>query len=485
MTMIYDLIIVGAGPGGSSSAAFAAQKGLSVLVLDRADFPRDKVCGDGLTPQALYWLDRMGCVDEVLTQTKSCIKTCDLFINGELVLTGGFPKDTPYPDFCVLLDRRRFDHILLEHAISAGAEFQPQSSVRDLQWDHDGVRVVMEQLGQRREVKGRLVIGADGVSSVVSRSIGNTLKNGATALSLRAYYRQVNCTGSAIKVFFDERFFPGYGWLFVDEDGFANIGLGYAFDKPFPMLPNLRQVFQDFLAKDLASALKRAETCGAISGGAVSFFKPNHLVADRVMLVGDAANQADPLNGGGIHKAMEGAYVAIETAVEALTAGDCSAAVLRRYQSRWEQQFELDWRTAELFLSVAKNPNLREFCLYVLANIARMTTHDRQFQEFCSGVFSGVISQNMCLVPRALFHALPKNPEAWMALLQLSQKGLVKGPLHFVLDTMASVTKTSTRMAMSPWESLDWTMEVMTKTLRLAQGHFGGGLDPVPSGLVH
>ena len=271
----------------------------------------------------------------------------------------------------------------------------------------------------------------------------------------------------------------------MDEDGFANIGMGYAFEKPFPMLPNLRQVFQDFLAQDLASALRNAELCGTISGGAVSFFKPRHLVADRVMLVGDAANQADPLNGGGIHKAMEGAYVAIEAAAEALAVGDCSAAMLRRYQTRWEQQFELDWRTAELFLSVAKNPNLREFCLLVLANIARMTTHDRQFQEFCSGVFSGVISQNVCLVPRALFHAMPKNPEAWMAILQLNQKGLVKGPLHFALDTMASISKASTRMAMSPWESMGWTMEVITKTLRLAQGHVEGTLEPAPLGLSY
>lgn len=69
--MTYDVIVVGAGPGGSSTAAFTARKGLSTLILDRTDFPRDKVCGDGLTPQALYWLDQLGCIDEVLTHTKS------------------------------------------------------------------------------------------------------------------------------------------------------------------------------------------------------------------------------------------------------------------------------------------------------------------------------------------------------------------------------------------------------------------------------
>ena len=470
--MVYDVVIVGAGPGGSSTAAFTAQKGLSTLLLDRSDFPRDKVCGDGLTPQAIYWLDRLGCVDEVLTHTKSCIKTCDLFINSDLLLTGGFPSNTQYPDFCVLLDRRRFDHILVKNAVAAGALFQPHSLVRGIEQHPDYVRVAIEQEGKPTEVQGRILIGADGVSSAVSRSIGNQLKNGATALSLRAYYRNVKTDGAQIKVYFDERFFPGYGWLFVDDEGFANIGLGYAFDKPFPMIQNLKQIFQDFLAEDLGDMLQQATPCGAVSGGAVSFFKPDAIVADRVMLVGDAANQADPLNGGGIHKAMEGAYFAAETATEALHTGDCSTRTLKRYQDQWEQQFELDWRTAELFLSIAKNPHLREFCLFVLSNIARMTNHDRQFQEFCSGVFSGVISQNICLVPQALFHAVPRNAASWLSLLRLDEKGVVSGPLSLVTDALTSTTKASSRMLSHPWQSVDWGLEVMAKILRLAQGHF-------------
>src|SRR5215470_6172538 len=85
---VWDVIVAGAGPAGTSAATFLARRGASTLLLDRADFPRDKVCGDGLTPQAIYWLDRLGCVEEVLAQTKGCIKECDLYINGEQLLTG-------------------------------------------------------------------------------------------------------------------------------------------------------------------------------------------------------------------------------------------------------------------------------------------------------------------------------------------------------------------------------------------------------------
>ena len=291
---VYDVIVVGAGPGGTSVATFLARRGISTLVLDRADFPRDKVCGDGLTPQAIYWLDRLGCVGDVLAETKACIKDCDLYMDGRLLLTGGFAKGTAYPDFAILLDRRRFDNILLQNARRAGARFEGGRTVRDVELDRDGARVITEDGGRRAEYRGRIVIGADGVSSAVSRHLGNTLKDGVMAISLRAYYDGVECEGSQIKVYFDRGFFPGYGWLFVDDDGFANVGLGYAHDKGFPLLANLRETFLAFVERDLGHMLRKSDQCGRISGGAAAFYRPKRIFGDRVLLVGDAANQADP-----------------------------------------------------------------------------------------------------------------------------------------------------------------------------------------------
>ncbi len=466
--MIYDVIVAGAGPGGSTIASFLARRGVSTLLLDKSDFPREKVCGDGLTPQAIYWLDRIGCVDEVLAETNACLKNCDLYINSEQVLTGGFPSGTMYPDFAVLLDRRRFDNILMENAVGHGAKFLSRRVVREVEFEPEYVRVIAQHEGERIEYKGRIVIGADGVSSAVSRSIGNQLKTGATAVSLRTYFRDVECIGSQIKVYFHRDYFPGYGWLFVDDAGFGNIGVGYAFDPNFPMLPGLRGVFDTFIENELAGMLKGATQCGGISGGSASFYRPRSIVGDRVMLVGDAANQADPLNGGGIHKAMEGAHYASEAALMALEAGDFSAEMLEHYPASWCDEFELDWRTAELFLSIAKNPSLKDFCLYLLKQIGGLTSTDQQFQDFCSGVFSGVIDQSSALSPRALYHAFPKNPETWMSLLE-HNGGVLTGSARLATGAVRSLATAGVGMIRDPVRNLDWGIEIATKVTELAE----------------
>ena len=226
--MIYDVIIVGGGPGGSSAATFLARRGLTVLILDKEHFPRDKVCGDGLVPQALYWIDKLGCIDEVLDQTNSCITSSDVYINGDYLLTGSFPDNSKYPHFSVLLSRKKLDHILLNNAISNGADFKPDCLVRRFHWHNDCIEVEAKTGNGMTSFKGRVVIGADGVNSIVSRLIGNKLGDGVSAVSLRTYYKNVKFDKSPIKIFFNKDSFPGYGWLFADDAGFANIGVGYA-----------------------------------------------------------------------------------------------------------------------------------------------------------------------------------------------------------------------------------------------------------------
>lgn len=482
--MIHDVIVVGAGPGGSSAANFLARQGISTLLLDKSSFPRDKVCGDGLTPQAVYWLERLGCADEVLAQTSGCIKSADIFINKEHVLTGGFPDGTIYPDFAILLDRRRFDNIVLESAIAEGARFESNTLVRGIAHENDCVCVHAEVDRKPVEHRGRIVIGADGVTSAISRAIGNALKDGALAVSVRAYYRDVVCDERQMKVYFDRDYFPGYGWLFVDDDGFANIGLGCVYDKNFPKLQNLGASFQRFIDTDLARMLGKATRCGPVSGGSSGFYRPKSIVGDRVMLIGDAANQADPLNGGGIHKAMESAWCAAEACHYALAVGDFSQRTMKRYEALWSERYEADWRTAEIFMSIAKNPDLRDFSLFLLTQIGKLTVADPRFRDFAGGVFSGVISQSAWLVPRALYHAFPKDPATWMELLRGNGKeidgGAIAGTMRLAYGAIASAVSTGASLARNPVTSLDWGLDLAAKAAWLAERRFAGFANPPP-----
>ena len=473
---MHDVIVVGAGPGGSTAASFLARAGADVALLDRSDFPREKVCGDGLAPQAIYWCDRLGCVDEVLEQTSGVIHGCDLFVNGRQILTGGFPANTIYPEFAVLLDRRRFDDTVRRNALAHGAKFRPSCMVHGVERDDDGVTVLARTPQGEERIRGRIVIGADGVSSTVSRAIGNVLKAGVMAVSVRTYFSGVRISGAPLRIYFDRDYFPGYAWLFVDDKGVANVGLGYAADPNFPSFGNLRGWLKRFLEKDLGAELGDATRCGAISGGSAAFYRHRRIFDDRVMLIGDAANQADPLNGGGIHKAMEGAWFAAETTLAALRSGDCSRGGLAHYDRLWRQYAECDWQTAEMFLTIAKNPHLRDVCLFGVQQLAALTKTDPRFSDFCAGIFSGVVAQSMCLSPRALYAAFPKDWGTWSAFL--ASNGGARAPARLLRTTVTALAAAGASAVRDPLPNLDWSLEVATKALRLAGRHVAAWDEP-------
>lgn len=461
-------MIVGAGPAGSSAAAFLARSGIRVLLLDKATFPREKVCGDGLTPKALYWLDVLGCVDEVLDASRSFFTQGDIFIGGERVLTAAFPKNTPYPEFSILLERKKLDHILVRHAVACGAAFRPGCNVKGIRLETGGVAVEADCDGTRVLFRSKIVVAADGANSILSRAIGNRVLDGTTAASMRGYYEGVRVEGSKLQIHFDEDCFPGYGWLFVDDDGKANAGLGYVFDRNFPVRISLRKAFQRFLDTRLEKPLRKAKPLGKPRGGLACYYMAARKTADRVLLIGDAANAGDPINGGGIHCAIESAHLAAEAIRQAVEAGDCSAQSLGSYERQWNERNGMDWRTGELLLSVAKNPYLSRLNLYLLKTISAVARDDARFQEFCGGVFSGATPARETLCPKRLFEVTPFAPGLWLSALLQAEKPGIKDLAGQTLTLARAGLRMAEGAAAEPVSNAAWLAEILSKMAGLA-----------------
>ncbi|MEI7939297.1 MAG: geranylgeranyl reductase family protein [Verrucomicrobiota bacterium] len=459
-----DVIIVGAGPAGSSVATFLARAGVSCLLLERHHFPRDKVCGDGLTPQALYWLEQLGCADAVLELTDCCIKACDLYINGKYVFSGRFPEHTPYPPFCTLLDRKRLDHLLVQNAVAHGATLLEGVHVRNVVREEDGISVEATVAGSTQHFHAKLLVGADGAGSVVSRFLGNSFQGLTKAVSVRAYYEGVEAERSLVRVYFNEEFFPGYAWIFLDDHGHANVGLGCVCDGTFPLRINVKEAFQAFVAQDLGDVLAKGKLAGGVTGGWAAYCRPAARCAERVLLVGDAANSGDPLNGGGIHKAFESGALAAGFLRQVLTEGDFSAGSMARYDQVLEKYWGVDWQSAELLLTIAKNPHFRLLYLQLLEHLGELTRHDPRFADFASGIFTGMVPQSWYLSPLALLSAFPRNPQAWLSLVTgndgtraaRSAAAAARGVIAGLRSLLAH-----------PAGNLAWALEVGAKSLDL------------------
>ncbi|MGZ3313525.1 MAG: NAD(P)/FAD-dependent oxidoreductase, partial [Caulobacteraceae bacterium] len=365
---------------------------------------------------------------------------------------------------------------------ASGARLLGGTLVRGVARDGQIMRVQAEAGGRAVEHSGRIVIGADGASSVVSRSIGNNLKDGVLGLSVRTTYAGIDCD-AGIRVYFNRDLFPSYGWMFIDEHGTACVGLGCAVDPKFPPADNLGPALRQFIAADLKDTLAGARRIGPFSGGIAPHFRPEAMTADGVILIGDAACQADPLNRGGIHTAIESAFYAADACRAALHTGDFSRAALARYEALWGVHSEPDWRTSEIFMSLAKNPGLKDLALFLLQQVGTLGEADPRFGAFASGVFSGALSQSSWLSVRAFYDAAPKDPAAWAALLRQNSKSgssLSGGSIRFLARALASVGGACAGLARRPAASLHWGLEIATKTLAFADRRLSG-----PKAMAH
>jgi geranylgeranyl reductase family protein len=397
-----DVIVVGAGPAGSTTAAYLAAAGADVLLLEKTAFPREKVCGDGLTPRAVRQLIRMGIdLDE-----PGWIRNKGLrIVGGGHRLELRWPELADYPDFGLVRTRLDFDDILARHAQKAGAQLYERTAVTGPILDDTGrmvgvtARPVDDQgrkAGNETAFRAPLVVAADGNSTRLSLAMGLRKRDDRPmGVAVRTYYRSPRHDDDWLESWLElwdgsageGKLLPGYGWIFGVGDGTANVGLG---------ILNTSAAFQKVDYKELLKrwldhtpeewGFRDENMTSPVRGAALpmGFNRKPHY--DRgLLLVGDAGGMVNPFNGEGIAYAMESGEMAADVITQALSRRTTNGRerALLAYPTALDQRYGGYYTLGRVFVKAIGNPQvmklatrhglprptLMRFTLKLLANL--------------------------------------------------------------------------------------------------------------------
>jgi geranylgeranyl reductase family protein len=391
---VADVIVVGAGPGGSAAAHALAQAGLDVLLLEKTSFPREKVCGDGLTPRAVKTLIDMG-IDT--SEANGFIRNTGLrIIGGGVKLELPWPELASYPSYGLVRPRLDFDDLLAQSAQKAGARLQTLTNVTGPVMEGGRVVGVTAKVGPDKTeatYRAPVVIAADGVSARLAISMGiNKRDDRPMGVAVRRYFESPRHDDDMLESWLELRtpegdLLPGYGWVFGVGDGTSNVGLG---------ILNTTKAWQDTNYRDLMTRwtssmpaewqFDEAHAKGPVRGAALPMgFNRQPHYQDGLILIGDAAGAVNPFNGEGIAYAMESGRIAAEVVVQALARpeGPQRERALQAYPAAMKATYGGYYTLGRVFVGLIGNPQvmkiatkyglprplLMKFTLKLLANL--------------------------------------------------------------------------------------------------------------------
>jgi geranylgeranyl reductase family protein len=358
----YDVVVVGAGPGGSAAAYGLARRGLDVALLDKHEFPRDKTCGDGLSPRALSVLMEMGALDKVLPSSYR-VHGLEIQSPWGQTVTAPIPAAPSLPPYALVTPRAVLDDALRQRAVAEGARFQGGLRVTGIETDGRQVRLIGSQWGKTVSIRARAAVIATGASVRLLQRMG--LIGGAPPMMLaaRGYFEGVDGLNGNLQFHFDGVPLPGYGWLFPLGESRVNVGAGFYRRRAASDGGSMtaHQVLKGFLqSKNLQRVFQTAKPNGPVKGYPLRVdFATAPTFGERVLLAGEAAGLVNPLTGEGVDNALESGKIAAEHLFALLSDKGITASGLRRYddllRERFQRQFVFcglvrDWLMAPLLL---------------------------------------------------------------------------------------------------------------------------------------
>jgi geranylgeranyl reductase family protein len=390
----YDVLVVGGGPAGSAAAYWLAKAGHDVLVVEKKVFPRDKTCGDGLTPRAVHQLDEMGLTAKLAEYHR--YGGLRAIAHGKTIEMA-WPEHPVFPSHGYVVRRCDLDQFVAQNAVDAGAElWLGAEAVAPILRDGLVVGATIKRkhgdaAGETVEVSARYVVIADGANSRFGRALGTSRNRSfPQGMAIRGYYESPLHAEPWIESALDVRdrkgdSLPGYGWIFPVGNGTINVGIGllstfrdFKSVNTSHLMTEWAHTLPEHWQIDPESPIAPATGGRLPMGGSI-----NPKVGPTWIVVGDAAGSINPFNGEGIDYAYETGRMAADLLSECLATG--SGRPLQRYPDLLEDEYGLYFKVARLFVRIIGRPalmremtrvgmqsrTLMEWVLRIMANLLR------------------------------------------------------------------------------------------------------------------
>jgi len=396
-----EVLIVGGGPSGSLCAYYLAKAGKKVILIDSENFPRDKICGDFVSPIGLNELIKIGIDNLDDFHKTNIIKEATLYLDGEPLITKEFPNIEGLTNYGRVIPRKILDNWIIEEAKKQGALIITPCKLRNYTVFDNEVTVGCIRENKIENFSVKILIGADGSNSFMASMMnGNKPKTQNRIMAVRAYFEDINCDCNKAELFFSSSSFPGYSWFFPIGNNRANVGVGMT-EEIFPRNKvSLKELLLNTIEKDkaLKARIGNGKLIDKISAWPLSIYNPNAaIVGYRVLLTGDAAGLIHSLNGEGIQYALQSGRWAAESVIKCLENKDLIANSLKMYDTKVRCEIGYDMSIANIIMQITRNRNLNPMYMGLLKVIVAKASHDEQYANIAGGTLAGMLPINKVL----------------------------------------------------------------------------------------